>query len=202
MSRIDCRSLLFVLCALGATGRAIGEAGVFRVDPDLTRARFAVLELGFSKQEGRLGRTSGTIVFDSMQQVESIELEIETSSVATDGGLRDAFLRSEVMFDAGRFPKLQFHSTGLHYDGTRLKGIEGEVTLRGVMRPVRLDVTRLECRSRTRDGRETCGAEVSGRISRSAFGMDFGYPLIGDDVDLEIVVNAFRIRDADEIRRP
>ena len=137
-----------------------------------------------------------------MQTVESIDLEIETASVATGWSLRDAFLRSEVMFDAGRFPQLQFHSTGLHYDGTRLKGVEGEVTLRGVTRPVRLDVTRLECRSRPGDERETCGAEVSGRISRGAFGMDFGYPLIGDDVDLEFVVNAFRVRDADEIRRP
>ena len=202
MSRLDGRSLLFVLCALGASGPALGDAGVFRVDPDLTRARFAVLELGFSKQVGRLGRTSGTIVFDARQEIERIDLEIETASVATGWAPRDAFLRSEVMFDAGRFPKLQFHSTGLHYDGTRLKGIEGEVTLRGVTRPVRLDVTRLECRSRPGDGRETCDAKVSGRLSRAAFGMDFGYPLIGDDVELEIVVNVFRIRDAGEIRRP
>lgn len=194
--------LPFLFCTVGASGRAFAEAGVFRVDPDLTSARFAVQELGFSKQEARLGRTSGRIVFDSMQQVESIDLEIDTASVATGEGLRDAFLRSELMFDVGRFPKLQFHSTGLHFDGTRLKGVEGEVTLRGVTRPVRLDVTRLECRSRPGDGRETCGAEVSGRISRAAFGMDFGYPLIGDDVELEIVVNVFRIRNADEIRRP
>ncbi len=202
MARINGGSLLFVLCALGASGQAFGDAGVFRVDPDLTSARFAVPELGFSKQEGRLGRTSGTIVFDAMQKVESIDLDIETASVDTGWGLRDAFLRSEVMFDAVRFPKLHFHSTVLHYEGARLKGVEGEVTLRGVMRPVRFDVTRLECRSRPGDGRETCGAEVSGRISRGAFGMDFAYPLIGDDVDLEFVVNAFRIRDADELRKP
>jgi len=202
MSRINGRSLLFVLCALGASGRAFGDAGVFRVDPDLTRARFAVLELGFSKQEGRLGRTSGTIVFDAMQQIERVDLEIETATVTTGWGPRDALLRSEAMFDTGRFPTLQFHSTGLHYDGTRLKGIEGEVTLRGVTRPVRLDVTRFQCRSRPGDGRETCEAEVSGRLSRAAFGMDFGYPLIGDDVKLEIEINVFRIRDADEIRRP
>ena len=201
MSRLNGRSLLFVLCALGA-GRAFGDAGVFRVDPDLTRARFAVLELGFSKQEGQLGRTSGTIVFDAMQRIERVDLEIETASVATGGDLRDAFLRSEVMFDAGRFPKLQFHSTGLHYEGARLKGIEGELTLRGVTRPLRLDVTRLECRSRPGDRRETCAAEVSGRLSRAAFGMSFGYPLIGDDVELEIEVNVFRIREGDEIRRP
>jgi len=122
MSRITGGSLLFVLYALGASGRAGGDAGVFRVDPDLTGARFAVLGLGLSKQEGRLGRTSGTIVFDAMHEIERVDLEIETASVATGWGPRDAFLRSELMFDAGRFPKLQFHSTGLRYDGTTLKG--------------------------------------------------------------------------------
>jgi polyisoprenoid-binding protein YceI len=49
-----------------------------------------------------------------------------------------------------------------------------------------------------RDGsRETCDAEVVGRISRAAFGMDFAYPLIGDEVDLQFVVTASRERDAD-----
>jgi polyisoprenoid-binding protein YceI len=93
---------------------------------------------------------------------------------------------------------MHFHSTRLVYEGTRLAGVEGEVTLRDVTRPVRFDVLRLECGARPDDAREACAAEVSGRISRSAFGMDFGYPLIGDEVDLAFVVNAFRVRQMDE----
>jgi polyisoprenoid-binding protein YceI len=200
MPRIVVACLVIVLGALGA-GEACGAA-VFRIDPARTSARFAVPQLGFSKQEGRLGRTSGTIVVDAQQKVESIDLEIDTASVDTGWSLRDAFLRSEVMFDVGRYPRMHFHSTRLVYDGARLAGVEGEVTLRDVTQPVRFDVLRLECGVRPDDGREACGAEVSGRISRGAFGMDFAYPLIGDEVDLEFVVNAFRIRDMDEMRRP
>jgi polyisoprenoid-binding protein YceI len=70
------------------------------------------------------------------------------------------------------------------------------LTLRGVTRPVRLDVTRVECAIRPGDGREACGALVTGRISRRAFGMDFAYPLIGDEVELQVEVTALRVGDA------
>jgi polyisoprenoid-binding protein YceI len=202
MPRIEIACLVVLLAALGASGGASCSAGMFRVDPGNTSARFSVPQLGFSKQEGRLGHTSGTIVLDAQQKVESIDLEIDVASVDTGWNLRDSFLRSEVMFDVARYPRMHFHSTRLVYDGARLAGVEGEVTLRDVTRPVRFDVVRLECGTRPDDGRETCGAEVSGRISRGAFGMDFAYPLIGDEVDLEFVVNAFRVRDVDEAKRP
>ena len=164
MARVDGAWLLFLLGTLGAAGAngaAWSGAGAFHVDPELTSARFTVLELGFSKQEGRLGRTSGTIVLDPRQKVASIDLEIETASVDTGWSLRDAFLRSEVMFDAARFPRLHFHSTGFRYEGARLSGVDGEVTLRGVTRPVHFDVTRLECASPPgeREGILRCGGE-------------------------------------------
>ena len=201
MPRIDVACLAFLLGALGASGGASCDAGVFRVDPGNTSARFSV-PLGFVEQQGRLGRTSGTIVLDAQHKVESIDLEIDMASVDTGWGLRDAFLRSDVMFDVGRYPRMHFHSTRLDYDGARLARVEGDVTLRDVRLPVRFEVLRLECGTRPDDGRETCGAEVTGRISRGAFGMDFAYPLIGDEVDLEFVVNAVRIRDVDPMRRP
>jgi polyisoprenoid-binding protein YceI len=201
MPRIYVACFLVLLAALGASGKAACGAGVFRVDPANTSARFSVPPLG-SKQAWRLGRTSGTIVIDGEQKVESIDLEIDTTSVDTGWNVRDSFLRSEVMFDVVHYPRMHFHSTRLIYDGARLAGVEGEVTLRDVTRPVRFDVLRQECGARPDDGREICGAEVSGRISRSAFGMDFAYPLIGDDVDLQFVVHAVRVRDTDEMKRP
>jgi polyisoprenoid-binding protein YceI len=65
---------------------------------------------------------------------------------------------------------------------------------------VRFEVKRIECTTRAERGDETCGAVVIGRISRGAFGMDFLYPLIGDEVDLEFHVTASRGRDEDDTR--
>jgi polyisoprenoid-binding protein YceI len=194
--------LLALVCALAASGSARGDSGTFRVDADLTSARFAVQYLGFARAQGRFGQTSGTIIVDPQQKVDSIDLVIDTRSVDMGWDLRDAFLRSEVMFDTQRFPQMRFHSTHLTYEGARLVGVDGEVTLRGVMRPVRLEVRHIECGTRPEDGRETCGASVAGHISRGAFGMDFAYPLIGDDVELDFAVTAFRVRDAGEAKTP
>jgi polyisoprenoid-binding protein YceI len=187
---------------LAASAGVRADVGTFQVDSGLTRARFAVEYLGMATAHGRFGRTSGTIGVDAQQKVERIDLAIDTESVDMGWDLRDAFVRSAVMFDAQRFPRLHFRSTHAVYEGARLVSVEGDLTLRGVTRPVRLDVTRVECAIRPDDGREACGATVTGRISRSAFGMDFAYPLIGDEVDLQFVVTAFRARDVDELRKP
>jgi polyisoprenoid-binding protein YceI len=195
MARVVGGWQLLLLCAIGACAEAAVGTRPFHVDPDRTSARFSVLQLGFAKQEGRLGRISGTIVLDPRHAVENIDLEIETASVDTGWNLRDAFLRSEMMFDSARFPRITFHSTRFRYEGSRLAVVEGEVTLRGVTRAVGFDVTRLECVSRPGEERESCSAEVRGHLSRGAFGMDFAYPLIGDDVGLEFVVKAFRARE-------
>ena len=188
--------LLALAAWLAASAGARADAGTLLVDSGLTRARFAVEYLGMATAHGRFGRTSGTIVVDAQQKVERIDLAIETESVDMGWDLRDAFVRSEVMFDAQRFPRLHFRSTHASYEGARLVGVEGDLTLRGVTRPVRLDVARVECAIRPDDGREACGAMVTGRISRRAFGMDFAYPLIGDEVALEFELTAFRVGDA------
>jgi polyisoprenoid-binding protein YceI len=195
-------SVIALLCALATAGGARGDAGTFRVDPDRTSVRFAVQYLGLARAQGRFGRTSGTIIVDGQQKVDRIDLVIDTRSVDMGWDLRDAFVRSEVMFDAQRFPQLRFHSTHASYDGARLVAIEGEVTLRGVTRPVRLEVERVECAPSSEDGQEACTAAVTGRISRRAFRMDFAYPLIGDDVELDFALTAFRVRAADEAKNP
>ena len=187
--------LLALAAWLAASPGARADAGTLLVDSGLTRARFAVEYLGMATAHGRFGRTSGTIGVDAQQKVERIDLAIDTESVDMGWDLRDAFVRSEVMFDVQRFPRLHFRSTHVSYEGARLVGVEGDLTLRGVTRPVRLDVARVECAIRPDDGREACGALVTGRISRRAFGMDFAYPLIGDEVTLEFELTAFRVGD-------
>jgi polyisoprenoid-binding protein YceI len=189
--------MLLALAGWFAAGAAAQvNPGTLLVDSGLTRARFVVEYLGLATAHGRFGRTSGTIDVDAQQKVERIDLAIDTASVDMGWDLRDAFVRSEVMFDVQRFPRLHFRSTHVAYEGARLVGVEGKLTLRGVTRPVRLDVARVECAIGSDDGREACAATVTGRISRRAFGMDFAYPLIGDEVALAFELTALRVGNA------
>ena len=195
-------ALLLSLDLLAASDFVHADSSTFRVDPALTNAEFAVMQLGISKQRGRFERMRGTIILDAQRKAGSIDFVIDAASVNTGWNLRDAFLKSAHMLDAERFPTMRFHSTHLAFDDTRLIGVDGEITLRGVTRPVRFEVKRVQCGGIPDDNRENCGALVTGRISRRAFGMDFAYPLVGDDVELDFAVTAFRVRDEGETETP
>jgi polyisoprenoid-binding protein YceI len=185
-----------VLVALAMYAVAAGaQPSTFRVAPEYTNVAFAVSQLGIATQNGRFERTQGTIVLDAEGKAGGIDFVVDAASVSTGWSLRDSFLRSEAMFDVERYPDIRFHSTGFGFDGERIVAVEGELTLHGVTRPVRLDVNRLECGTGAVDGRATCNAAVTGHISRRAFDMPFAYPFVGDEVALEFAVRAFRVLD-------
>ena len=189
-----------LLAALAAAVAASTSAPTYRVEGSLTRAAFAITQLGFLTQTGTFERVWGKIVFDPVARTGSVDFILDGASVSTGWNLRDDFIRGENMFDVARHPSLRFRSVRLAWDAAALRAVEGEFTLRGVTRPVRLDVRELRC-APARE-RERCHAEVAGRISRAAFGMEYGYPLIGDDVDFDFEVTAVRVRDEGETETP
>ena len=178
--------------ALALSGIARAQPATFHIDPAHTTAEFAVTYLGFAKQHGRFERTRGSVVLDPSKSAGSVDFVIDAVSVDTGWDLRDAYLRGEQMFDTARYPEVRFRSTRLVYEDALLVAIDGEITMHGVTRPIRLAVRRIDCQTDPAHGRQDCAASVVGRLSRSAFGMDFAYPLIGDEVALEFVVKAFR----------
>lgn len=191
-----------VLLALATFACAVAsDAATFRVAPEQTSVVFEVSNLGIASQ-GRFDLTSGKIVLDPERRAGSIEFVVDAGSIDTGWNLRDAFLKSDLMFDVERYPSIRFHSSRLAFDGDRLVAVEGEITLHGVTRPVRFDVTRIECGVGSGPGRDSCDATVTGRISRSAFGMSFAIPLVGDEVALDFSVKAIRVRDAGEPESP
>jgi polyisoprenoid-binding protein YceI len=194
---------VFAALALAASASAAEAAALtFRIAPEMTRVEFAVSQFGVATQRGRFERARGTIVVDAERGEGSIDFIVDAASVSTGWDLRDAFLRGELMFDAVRFPTLRFRSTHLVHESSRLVAVDGELTLRGVMRPVRFDVSRADCAAQLGAAHAGCVASVSGRISRRDFGMTFAYPLVGDEVVLEFAVTAFRVRDEGETEVP
>jgi polyisoprenoid-binding protein YceI len=178
------------------------NAATFRVATDETNLGFAVSNFGIGSHQGRFELTWGKITLDPEQRSGTIDFVVDVRSVNTGWDLRDTFLRSDLMFDAERYPSIHFHSTRLAFDGPRLVAVDGEMTLHGVTRPVRFDVTRMECGPEIGVGHAGCGASVTGRISRSAFGMSFGYPLVGDEVALDFSIRAIRVGDERDPQPP
>ena len=186
------RSAAAVVCVLALAPCAAAEPVVYTVDARQSRIEFAVDYLGLSTARGRFERISGEIMVDRSGGEGRVELAIEADSVHTGWDLRDQFLRGGRMLDAERHPQIGFRSRTLAFTVGRLAAVDGLLTLRGVTHPARFEVTRLECGEGREGASDTCAATVAGRISRAAFGMDFLYPLIADDIRLEFGIVAGR----------
>ena len=140
---------------MGVVGHRRAEPATFHVDPAHTTAEFAVSYLGFAKQHGRFERTRGSVVLDPSKSAGSVDFVIDVVSVDTGWDLRDTYLRGEQMFDVARYPEVRFRSTRLVFDDALLVAVDGEITMHGVTRPMRLDgqAHRLPGRSCTRTRR-------------------------------------------------
>lgn len=193
-------TLAVVMPIAGAAAGPVPE--VYRVDPELTNALFAVSHMGLSTQRGRFGRTGGTIVLDPEAHSGQIDFVVDASSVDTGWAARDAFLRGEDMFDTAHYPVVRFRSTHLTFDSARLVGVAGELTMHNVTRPVELHVDWLDCGRDPDSGRDGCGAEVATVIKRSDFGMSYALGLVGDDVGLTFQVTAFRAQPGGDADQP
>ncbi len=174
------------LVLLLAVRHAGAEAIRYRVEPTLTTVEFAIVQFGVFTQNGRFAKTSGAIIYDPAIPNGTVALDIVTASVTTGWGGRDDFIRSEDLFDAERHPVVRFRSTSLEFVADRLVRVDGNLTLHGATRPVSFAIANADC------GRETCVAEASATIKRREFGMDYAWPLIGDDVRLKLRVTAVR----------
>lgn len=169
-------------------------AQTYRIDPEHSVAGFAVNHFGILRERGHFKRASGTIAVDPAGvSGGSIGVVIDLASVDTGWDLRDDFLRGPSMFDVARFPRIRFKSRHLQYRDRHVVAAEGDITLHGVTRPLRLEVGHLVCGRITADGQESCDAMVTGRLQRSDFGMEYGFPIVGDDVELEFEIVAIRV---------
>ena len=165
------------------------------IDPAHSVLEFAVKHMMFTTAKGRFEDFAGTLVFDE-QNVEnsSVEVTIQTASIATNTADRDAHLRSADFFDAEQFPTATFRSTSVKADGDDLT-VNGELTIKGVTKPVTLKAE-LEGRGVNPWGVEVIGFEAKGKFNRKDFGLNWnqalesGGVLVSDEVKLSIDVQA------------
>lgn len=185
--------------AAAASFAALAAPETYVLDPHHTLPGFAINHLGMSTVRGMFEGTTGKVVLDRAAKTGSIELKIPTASVYTgytkptgEGRTRDDHLRSADFFNVAEFPDMTFKSTRIHFTGDKPDTIEGTLTLLGVTKPVTLKVDSFNCGPNPMSKQAMCGADVSGTIKRSDFGMKFGIPVIADEVHLAIAVEDYR----------
>lgn len=192
MSRL--LTVMLALCPLSV----LASPQTYAFDPLHSFPNFTVNYLGMTTIHGRFDKMTGKVVFDSVAKTGSLEAKVATTSVTTgdakrsDGvRSRDEHLRSADFFNSAEFPEMVFKSTRFNFNGDNFESIEGNLTLLGVTKPVKFNVTAFKCGPNPFTKKQMCGANVEGVIKRSDFGMKFGVPALGDDIKMAISVAAY-----------
>jgi polyisoprenoid-binding protein YceI len=169
----------------GATAVLPIPAGVYGIDRVHSQLGFSVSHLGLSLVRGTFAEFDGELrVGEAIDDV-AVTVRAEMASVSSGNAARDEHLHGADWFDVANHPLLTFCSTSVvpdgDGDGYRLAG---ELTIRGITRPVEMAVAYNGTAPFPLDGSTHFGFSAGGRISRSAFGVSYGVPLVSDDVDL------------------
>jgi polyisoprenoid-binding protein YceI len=164
----------------------------FTIDKTHTYPMFEVSHFGISTQRGRFEKTTGKIVLDRAAKTGSIDVTIDTTSISMGFEEWNQHVRGEDLFNTGKFPVITFKSNKLTFEGDKPVAADGEFTLLGVTKPLRLKIANFDCTEHPLFKKLYCGAEVTAQIKRSDFGMTKGIPIVGDDVRLISPVEALK----------
>jgi polyisoprenoid-binding protein YceI len=170
-----------------STNPATVQPGSYALDPSHTRVLFSVSHMGFSTWYGDFTGVKGSARLDPHRPAASeVQVTIPTASISTTNATLDGELKSADWFDAARFPTISFRSRKITVTGPNRGFIDGDVTLHGVTRPVRLEARFNGAGVNPLSKAYTVGFDATGHIKRSQFGVTKYVPLIGDDVNLTI----------------
>jgi polyisoprenoid-binding protein YceI len=168
------------------------SAESFVLDTTHTFPSFEIRHHGISLMRGKFNRAQGRAVLDPEGKENRIEVVVDATSGDTGhDGLNQKLLGSN-FFNTGQFPEIRFIATQIEYKEGKPVRAQGELTLLGVTRPLELEIRDYACTRQFLTLRPLCGADVHASIKRSDFGMNYGIPLIGDEVKLAIEVEGFR----------
>jgi len=183
-------AVVVVSATLAASALAAPES--YTVDPRHTHPVFEVNHLGFSTQRGRFDKVTGKIVLDRAAKAGSIDVVVDTNSLNMGLDKWDEHMKSDEFFNVAKFPTMTFKSTKVVFDGDKLVAAEGDFTLLGVTKPVKLAITSFHCGQNPVAKKDACGADASTTIKRSEFGMTKYVPGVSDEVKIMIPVEAFK----------
>ena len=166
----------------------------FTIDAAHSQMQFKVRHLGLSTVTGRFGTFAGTFQLDPASgQASAASLSIDVASISTNNERRDGHLKSADFFAADSFPKITFASTGIQKTGGNKYRVMGNLTMRGVTKPVTLEAEVAGTRQTPQGW--LAGVTMTGTVKRKEFGlmwdrMTEGVAVVSDDVQLVIEVEA------------
>ena len=173
-----------------AAGSAMAAPVTYTVDGSHTFPRFSYSHFGYSTQLSSFGKTTGTVVFDAQAKTGAVDIVIDTTTVNTGFADFNGHIQSEDFLDTAKFPKATFKSTKVVFEGDKPASIEGQLTIKGVTKPVTLTVTSFQAMPHPMMKVPAMGANAFVTIKRSEYNAGKYAPYVGDEVRIDIAIEA------------
>ncbi len=179
----------FVICLCSSA-----NAANYALEPVHTQILFFCDHLGFSKSQGEFLKFKGHFSFYPYYPAASKALvSIYTTSIDMDNGKWNDHMRNKDFFDVEKFPSIEFNSTRVEVLSDKQANVHGELTMLGQTHPVILHVTHNKSAVHPFSDKYVAGFSASTTIKRSTFGMTYGLPALGDEIEIRLEIEGERI---------
>ena len=191
---------VFARLALAATLLALAVAASakpvrYEIDPSHTFPSFEADHMGVSVWRGKFNSSQGEISLDRSAGTGTVEVTIDTASVDYGLDVMNDKAREADLLDAGKFPKAVYKGRLADFRHGAPTRVKGELTLRGVTRPLDLTIDRFKCIPHPLHKRELCGADALGTFRRDEFGIDAGKDY-GFDMNVTLRIQVEAVQEA------
>jgi polyisoprenoid-binding protein YceI len=174
----------------------IPKAGTYVIDPAHTEVGFIARHLIGTKVRGRFTEATGTFTVAENPEESTLRASVEAASIDTHNSMRDDHLRTNDFLDVPNYPTLSLTSVGLQRVDDTHWVLKGELTIRGVTKPVDFNLEFLGEGPSMQEGKTVVALSASAEIDRRDFGVNFNHSLldgsvvVGNKVVIELEVEA------------
>ena len=163
----------------------------YKLDPGHTNVLASWNHFGYSNPSINFGQVDGTLVYDADQiSASSVQVTLPLTGLSA---LADQFydhLTSDKWFDAAKYPAATFKSTRVEAAGEGKLKVTGDLTIKGITKPVVLDVTLNKAGEHPMKKVPAIGFDATATVKRSDFGVGAYAPMVSDEVALKITTEA------------
>lgn len=185
------KTLSLGLAVALASSVALAAPVDYKIDPTHTATVFSWNHFGFSTPSANFTDIQGTIKVDNAKPANSsVEVTIPLSSVNTNVPALDKEFQEEAWFNAAKYPNITFKSTKVETKDKKHFKITGNLTVKGVTKPVVLDAVLNKQGEHPMAKVPAIGFNATTSFNRSAFGIGNYVPNVGDKITVNITTEA------------
>ena len=181
-----------ITLAAALAAPAVAAPETYVLDSAHSFPRFSYNHFGYSTQVSRFNKTTGKIIYDKEAKTASVDIVIDTTSVDSGFPVFNEHLRSEDFFDTAKYPTATFKSTKVIFEGDKPSAIEGNLTIKGITKPVTLTVTSFHAMPHPMKKKDAIGANAFTTVKRSDFNAGKYAPNVGDEIRIDLGVEAIK----------